>query len=81
MAIGQRTLQRRLREEVSSFRMIVDRERRNMALSMLEEPKRRVIDVAQAVGFDDATSFAKAFRRWTGESPTAYQARAVEQQA
>ncbi|MBW1905986.1 MAG: helix-turn-helix domain-containing protein [Deltaproteobacteria bacterium] len=60
MAIGQRTLQRRLREEVSSFRMIVDRERRNMALSMLEEPKRRVIDVAQAVGFDDATSFGRA---------------------
>ena len=32
----------------------------------------------RGVGFDDATSFAKAFRRWTGESPTAYQARAVE---
>jgi AraC-like DNA-binding protein len=81
MAIGQRTLQRRLREEGSSFRMIVDRERRNLALSMLKEPKRRVIDVAQAVGFDDATSFSKAFRRWTGESPTAYQVRAVEQEA
>lgn len=78
MAIGQRTLQRRLREEGSSFRMIVDRERRNLALSMLKAPKRRVIDVAQAVGFDDATSFSKAFRRWTGESPTAYQARAVD---
>jgi len=81
MAIGQRTLQRRLREEGSSFRMIVDRERRNLALFMLKEPERRVIDVAQAVGFDDATSFSKAFRRWTGESPTAYQTRAVELQA
>ena len=81
MAIGQRTLQRRLREEGSSFRMIVDRERRNLALSMLNEPKCRVIDVAQAVGFDDATSFSKAFRRWTGESPTAYQARSIERRA
>ncbi|MEM7138671.1 MAG: AraC family transcriptional regulator [Myxococcota bacterium] len=77
MGIGERTLQRRLREEGSSFRRIVDRERRIMACTMLKEPKRRVIEVALAVGFDDATSFSKAFRRWTGEAPSAFQARAT----
>jgi AraC-like DNA-binding protein len=79
LGIGQRTLQRRLREEGSSFRMIVDRERRDLALAMLREPARRVVDVALAIGFDDATSFAKAFRRWTGQTPTAYRAQAAGQ--
>ena len=77
MGIGERTLQRRLRDEGSSFRRIVDRERRNIACTMLKEPKRRVIEVAQAIGFDDATSFSKAFRRWMGETPSMYQARSA----
>lgn len=75
LGMAGRTLQRRLRAEDTSFRAIVEDTRRDMALSMLREPGRRVIDIAFAVGFDDATSFSKAFRRWTGESPTDYQAR------
>ncbi len=81
LGIGRRTLQRRLRAEGSSFRRIVDREHRNLALGLLGRPGCRVIDVAQAAGFDDATSFAKAFRRWTGESPTAYRARILDRTA
>lgn len=81
LGIGQRTLQRRLHDEGSSFRKIVDREHRELALALLRQPGHRVIDVAQATGFDDATSFAKAFRRWTGESPTAYRARILERTA
>jgi AraC-like DNA-binding protein len=67
-----------LRAEGSSFRQIADHEHRSLALGMLRQSRQRVIDVAQAVGFDDATSFAKAFRRWTGESPTSYRARFLE---
>jgi AraC-like DNA-binding protein len=78
LGIGRRTLQRRLRAEGSSFRQIADHEHRSLALGMLRQSRQRVIDVAQAVGFDDATSFAKAFRRWTGESPTSYRARFLE---
>lgn len=78
LAIGRRTLQRRLHAEGNSFRKIVDREHRDLALALLREPGRRVIDVAQAVGFDDATSFGKAFRRWTSESPSTYRARVLE---
>ncbi len=81
LGIGRRTLQRRLQDEGSSFRRIVDHEHRSLALGLLGRPGCRVIDVAQAVGFDDATSFAKAFRRWTGESPRAYRARILERTA
>jgi AraC-like DNA-binding protein len=81
LGIGARTLQRRLHDEGSSFRRIADREHRDLALALLGEPRHRVIDVAHAAGFDDATSFAKAFRRWTGESPTAYRARVLDRSA
>lgn len=79
LAIGQRTLQRRLCEEGSSFSKIFEREQRDLALALLRHGS-RMVDVAYAVGFVDATSFSKAFRRWTGESPTAYRARAAKRE-
>jgi AraC-like DNA-binding protein len=79
LAIGQRTLQRRLREEGSSFSKIFEREQRDLAVALLRHGS-RVIDVAYAVGFGDATNFSKAFRRWTGASPSAYRARAVKRE-
>ena len=81
LGMAARTLQRRLREEGASFRVIVEETRRDIALSMLQEPGRRVVDVAVAVGFDEATSFSKAFRRWMGQSPTDYQARRADRVA
>lgn len=75
LGMGDRTLQRRLQNEGTSFRAVVDEVRRSLASSMLQRSGNRVLEVALAVGFDDATSFARAFRRWTGESPTEYQAR------
>jgi AraC-like DNA-binding protein len=79
LAIGPRTLQRRLREEGSSFSKIFEREQRDLALALLRHGS-RVIDVATAVGFGDATNFSKAFRRWTGASPSAYRARAAKRE-
>ncbi len=78
MGMGRRTLQRRLHDEGVSFRRIVEREQRDVALALLRQPEPRVIDIAEAAGFTDPTSFSKAFRRWTGDSPSAYRARALE---
>lgn len=78
LGVGRRTLQRRLHDEGTSFRRIAEREQRDLAIALLGQRGHRVIDVAQSAGFDDATSFSKAFRRWVGESPTAYRARALE---
>jgi AraC-like DNA-binding protein len=71
MGIGERTLGRRLEEEGNSFRTLVDDTRCKLALSMLRADELSVSEIAHVIGFQDSTSFTKAFRRWTGESPSA----------
>jgi AraC-like DNA-binding protein len=66
--IGERTLRRRLVEAGTSYRALVDEVRKERALLLLEQAG-SVSDVAQRVGFSDATAFARAFRRWTGKLP------------
>jgi AraC-like DNA-binding protein len=45
------------------------------AMALLTEPGRTVLDVATTVGFDSVSAFTRAFRRLTGETPTAYRKR------
>lgn len=75
LGISERTLRRRLQQEGRTFRGLVDQTRRQVALSLLTDPRRSVAEVAQRVGFDGSGSFARAFRRWTGESPSSYRTR------
>lgn len=68
--IGERTLRRRLVEAGTSYRALVDEVRKERALALLEQTGSvSVSEVAQSVGFSDATAFARAFRRWTGQLP------------
>jgi len=66
--IGERTLRRRLAEAGTSYRALVDDVRKERALLLLEHDE-TVSNVAQYLGFSDATAFARAFRRWTGRLP------------
>ncbi len=70
-----RTLQRRLQAESQRLPGIVEEVRRERALAMLAEPHKRVGEIAYALGYRDATTFARAFRRWTGHAPEAWRAR------
>jgi AraC-like DNA-binding protein len=45
------------------------------AAELLRDTQRRVTEIAQDVGYDSVPSFNKAFRKWQGESPTAFRAR------
>ncbi|MEM7139071.1 MAG: AraC family transcriptional regulator [Myxococcota bacterium] len=72
MKLSERTLQRRLSEDGTTFRRVSEEARKERAEVLLRDPSIRVADVAYAVGYDDVTSFTKAFRRWTGKSPTAF---------
>lgn len=72
LKLTERTLQRRLAEDGTTFREVSEEVRRDRACVLLRDPDLRVADVAYAVGYDDVTSFTKAFRRWTGQSPTAF---------
>jgi AraC-like DNA-binding protein len=64
-----RTLRRKLSEEGTSFRDLVDELRREMAMKYLRDTDLTVEDIADALGFSDAANFRHAFRRWTNATP------------
>jgi AraC-like DNA-binding protein len=67
--VSARTLQRRLFDEGLTFAGIVARARLDVAQRMLDDPARRVIDVALDLGYSDPAHFTRAFVRWTGLAP------------
>src|SRR5262249_10912818 len=67
-----RTLQRRLAEEGTSFVELVNQARRDLACTYLRESPWSVTEVAFLLGFADVSSFSRAFRRWTGLSPSEF---------
>jgi AraC-like DNA-binding protein len=67
--MSARTLRRKLREENSSFRQVVDELRRDIAIRYLRETDLTVEDIAESLGFSDAANFRQAFRRWTKAAP------------
>jgi len=69
-----RTLQRRLGELGYSFNALADEVRSATAKLYLEQPDIAVSEIAYLLGFADPSTFVRAFRRWTGETPARYRA-------
>lgn len=67
--VSARTLQRRLSEEGLTFVEVVARARLDVAQRLLDDPARKVIDVALDLGYSDPAHFTRAFVRWTGVAP------------
>ena len=63
-----RTLRRRLLDEGTTFRAVVENVQRERAKELMKN-RTKVRDVAFALGFSDATAFSRAYRRWTGSAP------------
>lgn len=70
-----RTLIRRLDADGTSFQMIKDGLRRDIAIRRLQVGEASIEAIAQDVGFSSAASFHKAFQRWTGTTPSTYRRR------
>lgn len=68
--VSVRTLHRQLRDEGASLQSLKDEVRRDRALELLARARQPVKQVARAVGFASEKSFARAFRHWTGRSPS-----------
>ncbi len=64
-----RTLRRKLHEENTSFRKLVDELRMHVAIKYLRDTDLTSEDIAFALGFSDAANFRHAFRRWTKGAP------------
>jgi len=67
--LSVRSLHRQLKDEGVSLQALKDEVRRDQASELLLRTDRPVKQVAQAVGFGNEKSFARAFKQWTGRSP------------
>jgi AraC-like DNA-binding protein len=72
LATTERTLNRKLRAEGTSFTEILDDVRCNLAKEYLRSTKLSTEDISELVGFSEAANFRHAFRRWTGSTPARY---------
>jgi len=75
LALSTRSLQRRLREEGTSFAAVVDDLRREKAQLLLRDPHLAVYEVGYLLGYSDPSTFHRAFRRWQGTSPSRFRTR------
>jgi AraC-like DNA-binding protein len=70
------TLRRRLEAEGAAWGQLKDEVRRDLALQLLAEGRLSVGDIAARLGFNDASTFYRAFRKWTGSAPGAWRSAA-----
>jgi AraC-like DNA-binding protein len=70
-----RSLQRRLQRDGTSFQRLLDDLRRDLALRYIEDARVGLSEIAFLLGFSEASVFHRAFKRWTGSTPTEYRRR------
>ncbi len=70
LAVSERTLHRRLKDEGLTYAEVYDAVRDRMAREYLKSDKATVAEVAFLLGFSETSAFVRAFRRWTGLSPS-----------
>ena len=72
LAMSRRTLTRRLGEEDTSFRAILDDVRAELSRALLQDRSLSIADVAFFLQYSEPAAFHRSFRRWTGQTPQHY---------
>lgn len=75
LRLSERTLVRGLAQRNTSYRALLDHHRRVRGAELLAQPSLSVAEIADRLGYQDATNFARACRRWFGVSPRTYRSR------
>lgn len=70
LGTSERTLQRRITEEGTSFRELLVEARQELGRQLLSDPTAEIDEVACLLGYQDASSFYRAFRYWEGVTPS-----------
>ncbi|HVW27207.1 MAG TPA: AraC family transcriptional regulator [Polyangiaceae bacterium] len=73
--MSEATLRRRLDEEGTTYKAIVDELRRELAAQYVAEPRVAIGEIAFLLGFSTQSAFGRAFRRWNGVSPLEHRLR------
>jgi AraC-like DNA-binding protein len=69
LGVSPRTLQRKLREEGTSFQGLLEEVQRALAEFYLRDREVAICEVSYLTGFSQPSAFHRAFRRWTGQTP------------
>ncbi|TJW05714.1 MAG: AraC family transcriptional regulator [Mesorhizobium sp.] len=69
LGMSERTLQRRITEQGTSFRELLVDARQELGRQLLSDPTADIDEVACLLGYQDASSFYRAFREWEGTTP------------
>jgi AraC-like DNA-binding protein len=70
LGFSRQTLYRRLKAEGMTFEQLLDALRRRLALRFIRDEGLSVKEAAYRLGFSDPAAFSRAFKRWTGASPS-----------
>lgn len=70
--MSESSLRRRLQREETSYQAIKDQVRCEVAIDKLLNENTRVADLAELLGFTEASSFVRSFKSWTGQTPRGY---------
>jgi AraC-like DNA-binding protein len=69
LQVSLRSLQRRLKEEKTSFKDLLEDTRKALAEKYLRESHRSIGEIAYLLGFSESGNFNRAFKRWAGKTP------------
>jgi AraC-like DNA-binding protein len=70
--VSNRTLQRKLKDEGTSFMGLLQDTRLQLARKYLRQSNRSVVETAYLLGFSEPSTFSRAFKRWTGVAPVEF---------
>ncbi|MFF2886133.1 AraC family transcriptional regulator ligand-binding domain-containing protein [Paenibacillus sp. NPDC057967] len=74
LGLSDRTLQRRLSDEQTSFKHLLGQARHEQAREYLSDTSLDIKEVAYLLGYEDQNSFYRAFRDWEGDTPSHWRA-------
>ncbi|UTW66344.1 AraC family transcriptional regulator ligand-binding domain-containing protein [bacterium SCSIO 12643] len=75
--MSSRTLQRKLSREGVTYSELMDQLRREFAMDYLHKPELHINEVADLLGYADASAFIRSFKRWEGQTPNQYRNQAL----
>jgi AraC-like DNA-binding protein len=75
LALESQTLQRRLKAHNTVFADMVENIRQEQAVDYLRDNHMDIKEISYLLGYGDPSAFVKAFRRWTGQTPSQYRER------
>lgn len=74
LSMSVRSLQMKLKAEGTSYQKLLNTVRKDLAIAYLQERKVSKGEIAHLLGFSEISVFSRTFKKWTGQSPSEYQA-------